>query len=169
MMVALRELFAAGVTVAACVAVGYRVLRRFAPGLAPGEARLLAFVPGGACLGPLFYALAWAGWARPGVVTALQLACIVASVVYWKPLNDLLGRFQRALRVDVSYGLYILHYPLIVGLLKLQLSGWVRLPPALGMALMMALTYAIAVVLHKIVELPAIRLGRHLTRKAPTI
>lgn len=80
MMVTLRELFAAGMTIGACVAVGYRVLRRFAPGLAPGEARLLAFVPGGACLGPLFYALAWAGWARPGVVIALQLACIVASV-----------------------------------------------------------------------------------------
>lgn len=128
---------------------------------------LLVLLAGAACYSAIVFRYDAKWLAR--YTCAAGAACIVASVVYWKPLNDLLGRFQRALRVDVSYGLYILHYPLIVGLLKLQLSGWVRLPPALGMALMMALTYAIAVVLHKIVELPAIRLGRHLTRKAPTI
>lgn len=67
--------------------------------------------------------------------------------------------------MDVSYGVYILHYPLMAGLLKLRLSGWLQLHPALGFVLVLLCTYAIAVLLHKVVELPAIRLGRRLTRR----
>jgi peptidoglycan/LPS O-acetylase OafA/YrhL len=94
---------------------------------------------------------------------ATGAAGLVACATYWQLFHDLQGRLQRALKVDVSFGLYILHYPVIVGLLKFQLSGSLNLNPASGFVLALALTYVIAFVLHKVVELPAIRLGRRLT------
>lgn len=95
---------------------------------------------------------------------AAGAAGLVACAVYWPRLRALLDGIQRVLRVDVSYGVYILHYPLMAGLLKLKLSCLLQLHPALGFVLVLVCTYTIAVLLHKVVELPAIQLGRRLTR-----
>jgi exopolysaccharide production protein ExoZ len=96
---------------------------------------------------------------------ATGAAGLVACSVYWQLFHDLLGRLQRVLRVDVSYGLYILHYPIIVGLLKFENAGSLSLNPVSVFVLSLAFTYLIAFVLHKAVEIPAIRLGRRLTRR----
>jgi peptidoglycan/LPS O-acetylase OafA/YrhL len=64
----------------------------------------------------------------------------------------------------VSYGLYLLHQSFILGAIYL-LRGLLPLWTILILAI--AMTFAAAELFHRIVEGPAIRLGRLLTSSAP--
>ncbi len=75
-----RILFAAALAIGACVAAGRMVLRRFVPAaLTRGEATLLAFVPGAACLSPLWFLCTWCGWTPPWLFVVAQLVVIVVG------------------------------------------------------------------------------------------
>ncbi|HKX07018.1 MAG TPA: acyltransferase, partial [Stellaceae bacterium] len=76
----------------------------------------------------------------------------IGRLLEWPPLTSL-GR--------VSYGVYLLHAPVLI----IATSVSVRpLPFTLAVALVPVVTVALAAVLHRFVELPAIGLGRRLSQ-----
>lgn len=95
---------------------------------------------------------------------AIGAAGLVVCAIHWNRCHQLLSGLQKLLRVDLSYGVYILHYPLMIGLLKLKLTEGLHTPPIILFFMILAITCVIAWTLSKLVETPAIRLGRFLTR-----
>ncbi len=90
-------------------------------------------------------------------------AALVACGVFWKGFKSPLERMQRFLRLDVSYGLYILHFPVLLAMRKLWMVGMIPLPPIWIFSSSLVLLLCIAAGLHVLIEMPAIRMGRHLT------
>lgn len=87
---------------------------------------------------------------------------LVACAAFWPSWRRPLEKLQERLGVDLSYGLYILHYPIFLGLRQWHHEQ----SPPLWAVLILAVTAtaALARVLHTTVELPAISLGRRLCR-----
>lgn len=87
------------------------------------------------------------------------VACAAFWPVWRRPLEQLQGR----LGVDLSYGIYILHYPLFLGLRQWHQEQ----SPPLWVVLILSVTatLALARMFYTTVELPAIRLGRRLSRQ----
>lgn len=94
---------------------------------------------------------------------AIGATGLVACAAFWPGWRRPLEQLQERLGVDLSYGLYILHYPLFLGLRQWHQEQ----APPLWLVLILALTTTalLARVLHTSVELPAIRLGRRLSRQ----
>lgn len=79
----------------------------------------------------------------------------IGRLLEWSPLTSL-GR--------ISYGVYLLHAPVLI----IATSVSVRpLPFTVAVALVPVVTVALAAVLHRVVELPAIGLGQRLSREPP--
>jgi peptidoglycan/LPS O-acetylase OafA/YrhL len=79
----------------------------------------------------------------------------IGRLLEWPPLTHL-GR--------VSYGIFLLHAPVLI----IATSASVRpLPFPVAVALVPPVTVALAAVLYRLVELPAIALGRRLSQEPP--
>ncbi len=88
---------------------------------------------------------------------------IIAGTIHWPPMRLVLTRLQDCLQVDLSYSIYILHYPILVALKKLagpDVSG----SPVVAFIIATLTTLGLALLLHFVLEKPAIKLGQWLTR-----
>jgi peptidoglycan/LPS O-acetylase OafA/YrhL/glycosyltransferase involved in cell wall biosynthesis len=93
--------------------------------------------------------------AHPQVIYPLVVAVFVMAAALGTPAL----RLER----DISYGVYLLHGPVIqlALLLGLYNSGW------RGLAVILALVLALAIVTERLIEAPGIALGRRLLRFFP--
>jgi peptidoglycan/LPS O-acetylase OafA/YrhL len=116
------------------------------------------------------YALAWQRMGRaellrghdPTVVLCMGLgsAMLVAAVLYAPALRRLFSRAVAIFAGRVSYSLYLVHFPVLAGLLSARGAS---VPAALGapfFAIVLALSTALAWLGFRFVEQPAIRAGR---------
>lgn len=87
----------------------------------------------------------------------------IAGSLHWPGMRSALTRLQEFLRVDLSYGIYILHYPVLVALKKLA-GPQMASSPLLAFAVAVTATVGLALLLHYLMEKPAIELGRRLTK-----
>jgi len=92
---------------------------------------------------------------QPPVVYPLVVAAFVIAVAFKSPAVPI--------RTDISYGVYLVHAPLIqVGLLY----GLYR-PSGSALLVLVLTTVALALVLEKLIERPGIAVGRRLSRRRP--
>ncbi|MBE2286395.1 MAG: acyltransferase [Prosthecobacter sp.] len=101
----------------------------------------------------------WLGYYLCGLGSLI----LIAGTLHWHRMHSTLTRLQQWLRVDLSYGIYILHYPVLVALKTLAGTQMVS-NPALPFLMAVTVTVGLALLLHHILEKPAIELGRRLTR-----
>lgn len=89
---------------------------------------------------------------------AAGAAAIIACVSCWPALGRRMHCLCSLVGVDLSYGIYLLHYPVLLLFFKLAgdfgLMDDARLGPA------MAATVVLARILAHAVEIPMVRLGR---------
>ncbi|MCB1078656.1 MAG: acyltransferase, partial [Verrucomicrobiae bacterium] len=95
-------------------------------------------------------------------------AGIIIASIKWDSLNQKLTALQRFFRADISYGLYILHFPIMLCLRKWSGETITSLSAPLLFAASVLLTIALSVALMFVAERPAIELGKRLTGKRPT-
>lgn len=88
----------------------------------------------------------------------------IAATLHWPVLRSAFERLQKLLRLDISYGIYILHYPILMGLRWLWLDGLLPVSAVWLFILAALLTIVLAYLLHRYVEIPCIQLGRRLTQ-----
>ena len=97
-------------------------------------------------------------------MSGLQRCCPGCSLPPPCPLLPAaVARLHNLLLVDLSDGVYILHYPVLVALEKIA-GPFVASSPVLAFLLAVAGTVGFALLLHFILEKPAMELGRRLTR-----
>jgi peptidoglycan/LPS O-acetylase OafA/YrhL len=101
----------------------------------------------------------WLGYYLCGLGSLI----FIAGTIHWSFMRAVLTKLQNLLRVDLSYGIYILHYPVLVALKKLA-GPVVQSSPLLAFIIAVAATVGSALLLHYVLEKPAIELGRWLTR-----
>ncbi len=90
-------------------------------------------------------------------------AGMIACACHMAVIREPLSRLQSLLKVDISYAVYILHYPVLIGLRQLVHHGELpNTPPGLFI-IAVVLTGGLSLALHFIIEKPAIRLGRRLS------
>lgn len=94
-------------------------------------------------------------------------AGLIIATIRWEGLNDRLTALQRFFRADISYGLYILHFPIMLWLRKLSGETVTALSGGLLFAASLFLTIVLSVILMFIAERPAIELGKRLTGTRP--
>ncbi|MBC7799191.1 MAG: acyltransferase [Gemmatimonadaceae bacterium] len=70
-----------------------------------------------------------------------------------------------AFQTDVSFGVYLLHAPLI----QVALLFGVYRGDLVGLGVLLAVVIVLALMAERLVELPGIRIGRHLTRRKPQV
>jgi exopolysaccharide production protein ExoZ len=87
-------------------------------------------------------------------------AAIIACVSYWTALSRRMHSLQSRIGVDLSYGIYLLHYPMLLAFCQFCGASEV-FHPLLAQAAMVA-TVALAWFLAHAVEIPMSRLGRQL-------
>jgi peptidoglycan/LPS O-acetylase OafA/YrhL len=101
----------------------------------------------------------WLGYYLCGLGSLI----FIAGTIHWSLMHSVLTKLQKLLRVDLSYGIYILHYPVLVALKKLAGQG-IAASPVLAFVITLIATVGISLMLHFVLERPAIELGRWLTR-----
>jgi peptidoglycan/LPS O-acetylase OafA/YrhL len=96
---------------------------------------------------------------RDGVLLLLQVggAAVVIVAVLSDPLRDRLTAAVPQYLGRISYPLYLVHFPIMLALLRLTSYG---LPVPLLVLVGVPLAVLVADVLHRYVEAPAMRLGR---------
>lgn len=99
----------------------------------------------------------WIGY----YLCALGSALIITCVSRWPYLSRHMHEWYSALDVDLSYGIYILHYPVLLAAFKM--AGGTKGAGMVNCALLaMGVTVFLAWVLARTVEIPMIKLGRKL-------
>ena len=92
---------------------------------------------------------------------ALGAALIIAAVSHWPALSHCLHQLYSTFDVDLSFGIYMLHYPVLLAFFKL--AGGIKGAGSMGGALLaMCMTVFLAWVLAWTVEIPMIKFGRKL-------
>jgi len=147
-------------------------LTRASGHLVPWQRPILAALP--ICLFLVARGMLPEGTSRP-VINLIELACsapIVALLYYgaWRP--NILRIPAITMLGDISYSLYLLHFPLMYLNVHL-LTRWLTSAPALPVEVLtiavtlstLALTTAASLVCYRYVEAPFIALGRNLTRR----
>lgn len=124
-------------------------------------------------LGIALYSLISFRFEMPSVWMANYLSglgslILIAGAIHWPLMRSTLTRLQNLLRVDLSYSIYILHYPLLVAMKKL-FDSYIPATPLLAFILVLGVTAALGLLLHFVIEKPAIELGRRLTRSKPAL
>ena len=97
-----------------------------------------------------------------GIGSSLLILC----GVHWPPFAAPMSRLQQILRVDLSYGIYIFHFPVLVVARRLTEMGVIDLPWSILFLLCALVTTGIALAGALFVEKPAIALGRRITAHA---
>jgi|GEM_PF-2633990 len=100
---------------------------------------------------------------------AFGSAGLIIATLRWNWLNTSLTALQRHLRVDLSYGLYILHFPIMIWLRKLSGETATALSVSLLFIASLFCTIILSVILMYLVERPAITLGKCLTSSRQTL
>ncbi|MCW0217086.1 MAG: acyltransferase [Prosthecobacter sp.] len=75
-----------------------------------------------------------------------------------------LDSVQRKLKYDISYGMYILHYPIMIGLCKLNADDRLTSPLWVLFIITLLGVTSIALLLHHMIEMPAVVFARSLTK-----
>ena len=101
----------------------------------------------------------WLGYYLCGLGSLI----FIAGTIHWPLMRGALTKLQNLLRVDLSYSIYILHYPVLVALKKLA-GPSIAASPVLAFSIAVAVTVGLGLLLHFTIEKPAIELGRKLTR-----
>lgn len=99
----------------------------------------------------------WMGY----YLCALGAVAIIACVSGWPVLSRRMHALFSVLGVDLSYGIYLLHYPVLLAFFQMGGKSSVSHASAL-VAAAMAATVALAWALAHAVEIPMIKLGRQL-------
>ena len=99
----------------------------------------------------------WIGY----YLCALGAAVVIACVSFWPALGRRMHALHSLVGVDLSYGIYLLHYPVLLMFFKLAAGlgflGGFRFLPALAA---MGVTVVLAWIMAHVVEIPMVRLGR---------
>lgn len=101
----------------------------------------------------------WIGYYLCAVGSGLIIAC----VGHWPALSKSMHAVYSLVGLDLSYGIYILHYPILVAFLKVGGGKSIQHPMLWG-SLAMVASVALAWVLAHLVEIPMIKFGRRLTQ-----
>ena len=103
----------------------------------------------------------WIGY----YLCALGATLIIACVSHWPTLSLRMHALHSVFGADLSYGIYLLHYPVL--LIFFRLSTGHSSPASFLCALLaMVITIALAWLLAHAVELPMIKLGRRLAHRS---
>ncbi|OYW75815.1 MAG: hypothetical protein B7Z37_11525 [Verrucomicrobia bacterium 12-59-8] len=101
----------------------------------------------------------WIGY----YLCAAGAAVIIACVSYWPALSRRMHALYSLVNVDLSYGIFILHYPVLLAFFKLG-AGF-SAPNSVVFALIaMTVTVALAWIFAHAVEIPMIKLGRRVAQ-----
>ncbi len=98
-------------------------------------------------------------------LSAFGAAGLIICSIHWEPLRLSLEKLQRYLKIDVSYSIYILHYPILIGLCKFVNDGILPLSMLTLLIISIVVTGSISLALSLFVEIPAIKIGAFLSRK----
>lgn len=116
----------------------------------------------------LYYcqSLAWSG-IPPLINTYLcgtGCAGIIWLAVHWHPLRSGMETAQKFVRRDVSYSLYLVHLPIFFLMRKHWLSGKLGASVWLLFGIVFLLAWLAALIVQRLIELPALSYGRTLSR-----
>lgn len=105
----------------------------------------------------------WQGY----YLCAIGAAAIIACVSKWPAMSKRMHAMNALVATDISYGIYLLHYPVLLAFLHLgEQFGFNATPRTLLMFAAMAATVVLAWLMAHTVEIPMARLGRQLSRMA---
>ncbi|MCF7787350.1 MAG: acyltransferase [Prosthecobacter sp.] len=102
----------------------------------------------------------WIGYC----LCAFGAVLIIACVSHWPALSRPMHALYSVFDVDLSYGIYLLHYPMLLVFFKIS-AAYSSLPSVPVALLAMAATIALAWFFVHAVEIPMIKLGRRVTRR----